>query len=150
MKLVIALILFITSSSICAQNVIIVRHAEKQQGPNPMLTEHGTQRAERLVTLLKGYDIKAVFSTSYNRTQLTATPISKVRNLPIDDYDPRDQQGLITKIRNIKGDVFIVGHSNTVPELVYLLSGKKIILDENTYDALLVINKQNIIWQSSN
>lgn len=150
MKLLFTLLFLLATSSVYAQNIIIVRHAEKEKGPDPVLTEQGTKRAQNLVTLLKDYDIKYVFSTNYKRTQLTAKPLATALGVAIKSYDPSNQALLIDEIKKTDEDIFVVGHSNTVPNLVYLLTGKKIVIDEDTFDALLIINQQGLVWKSSN
>ena len=41
----------------------VVRHAEKQGGDNPVLTQRGVKRATHIMNILKNEPIKAVFST---------------------------------------------------------------------------------------
>ena len=56
----------------------LVRHAEKQaDSKNPPLTQCGEERAKQLASLLSKAQIKSVYSTNYQRTMSTATPLSK-------------------------------------------------------------------------
>ena len=47
----------------------VVRHAEKDEGHDPHLTEEGQQRAEALVPVMADVPLVAVYATDYNRTQ---------------------------------------------------------------------------------
>lgn len=103
---------------------ILVRHAEKDYGRNPVLTDQGTERAERLKEMLKNTDLDAVFSTETNRTQLTAKPTSEDKNLIIQPYNAGLLQDFADRLkRNYKGKtVLVVGHSNTTPAMANLLT----------------------------
>ena len=128
-QIVTFLFLLYSSSSIAADNfnLYLVRHAEKQANiANPALTACGQQRAKQLATMLAKADIKAIYSTSYNRTMATAKPLALKNNLSIQHYDPRSLSALAKQLRKNKQNVLIVGHSNTTPQLAALLSNKKV------------------------
>src|SRR6188474_2029828 len=104
----------------------IVRHAEKESSTtmsaNSMtsdvpLSEAGKQRAAALKTALQKEDIKYIFSTNYIRTKSTAQPLADAINVPVEIYDPK-YPGFVNKIKSLDGNVLVVGHSNTVDDLV--------------------------------
>jgi len=125
----------------------IVRHAEKEAA-NTMtsdvpLSEAGKQRAEALKGILEKENIKYIFSTNYVRTKSTAQPLASAINIPIEIYDPKDSQ-FVSKLKSLDGNVLIVGHSNTVDDLVNQLRGKKEIngdLPDSEYGDLFVITR---------
>ena len=103
---------------------ILVRHAEKQAGKDPVLTQDGTQRANRLASMLSSVPLTAIYSTNYQRTQLTALPTSELVAVNITDYNPSELSSFAEKLKSSPhSHSLIVGHSNTTPELVSLLGG---------------------------
>ena len=62
-------------------------------------------------------------------------------NLPVIGYDPRDLESFASTLRATPGTILVVGHSNTIPELVDLLGGKPgAPIDEaSEYDRLYVV-----------
>lgn len=101
---------------------ILVRHGEKQPGDNPQLTEQGIQRAERLAKMLEHIPLNKVYSTNYQRTQLTAKPTAENHNLSVTSYDPSDLDTFSQQLLMYSGNYLIVGHSNTTAALADKLS----------------------------
>ncbi|MGH8028479.1 MAG: SixA phosphatase family protein [Arenimonas sp.] len=113
--------------------VVIVRHAEKATDDprDPTLSETGQARADALASALKGLPIAAAYATQYKRTQLTATPAAHARGIEV-TVRPVDKANETTYATDLAHDirrappgrnVLIVGHSNTVPEMVKALTG---------------------------
>jgi phosphohistidine phosphatase SixA len=129
----------------------IVRHAEKEttmttttMTSDVPLSAMGKQRAEALKTLLQNENIKHVFSTNYIRTKSTAQPLVDAIQIPIETYDPKDPQ-FVSKLKGLNGNALIVGHSNTVDDVVNELTGKKEIqgdLPDSAYGDLFVVKKK--------
>jgi broad specificity phosphatase PhoE len=126
--------------------LILVRHAEKiDDGTrNPHLSKEGKARAVRLADiLLKEHNVSAIYSTPYNRTKETASPIADSLDLEIKEYGLTDPKALVqTIIDTNKGtDVLIVGHSNTTPLLVNLSVGEQRFkqLDEKAYGDMFIV-----------
>ena len=131
----------------------IVRHAEKESSTtmsgNAMasdvpLSEEGRQRAEALKDLLRGENIKYIFSTNYIRTKSTAQPLADALNVPIEIYDQKDTS-FVNRLKSLDGNALIVGHSNTVDDLVNELAGKKEIsgdLPDSDYGDLFIVRKK--------
>lgn len=119
--------------------IYLVRHAEKASGEDPLLTTKGKERAARLSTILKEAGIDRVYSTIYQRTQLTAKPIADVLETGIMIYDPKDLKGFAAQLKNRDGSgILVVGHSNTTPTLVNELIGKTAfpMIEESEYGNL--------------
>jgi phosphohistidine phosphatase SixA len=126
----------------------VVRHAEKEPATNMsadvLLSDAGKQRAIALKDKLKNKHIAYIYSTNYARTRGTAQPLSIATGVPIENYSPGDT-AFITRLKNItKGNALIVGHSNTVDEIVNGLTGKNLLkdLDDATYGDLFIIKKK--------
>lgn len=135
-----------TTSNSQETTLIMVRHAEKMDDgtQDPSLNEKGQDRAERLAQLLqKDFDIDAVYSTPYKRTQETAKPMADYIDKQIQTYDPRDPRGFVDFLMDAKKGkaVLIVGHSNTTPYLVNLVLGENKYeqLDEKAYGDIFIV-----------
>jgi 2,3-bisphosphoglycerate-dependent phosphoglycerate mutase len=107
---------------------ILVRHAEKgNDGTNdPELAAAGVERAKKLVDIFSATNIDAFYSTKTKRTQNTIAPLAQAKGKEILIYDnqkPATVDELIAK--NLGKTIFVVGHSNTVPQLANQLLGKE-------------------------
>lgn len=130
----------------------VVRHAEKESSTmtsDVALSQAGKQRAEALKDVLRNESIKYIYSTNYIRTKTTAQPLADAINVPVQTYNPNDT-AFITTIKNLgKGNVLIVGHSNTVDDLVNKLMGTKEIagdLQDSEYGDLFVVKRKGTIY----
>jgi broad specificity phosphatase PhoE len=108
--------------------VIIFRHAEKEAATEgdvsePDISIEGQQRAVRLVKLLEKYKPARLFSTDYPRTIQTVTPLSRIKNLSIEFYEPGQLNALAEKIlaSEDRRSIAVVGHNATAFKLVNLL-----------------------------
>jgi 2,3-bisphosphoglycerate-dependent phosphoglycerate mutase len=127
----------------------ILRHAEKaivENDPDPLLSEEGFLRAERLKRMLWDSPPDVIFSSDYQRNYLTAKPLADALGIEILRYDPRDSPTLVSRIfqEHPGKKVLIIGHSNTVPGLVNILiwEDKFTDLDETEYSKLFVVKAQ--------
>lgn len=104
--------------------IYLVRHAEKMFDRDPLLTEQGMERAERLKEILKNIDLVAVYSTDTRRTQLTAAPTAADHDLKVISYDAGLLQELAERVRfaHRGKSILIVGHSNTTPAMANYLT----------------------------
>ena len=118
--------------------IYLVRHGEKlAEGKDPDLTPQGQQRAQNIAAMLSKTGIAHIFSTATNRTRQTAQPLAQANRLQVQDYDPRTPQALVAKVKMLNGAVLVVGHSNTLPELVRLFGGQPgADIGDNEYDRI--------------
>ena len=135
--------------------VFVVRHAEKALEParDPALTEAGRARAEALARLLSGAGVRAVYASQYARTQQTAEPLAKLLGVPVGVValgvkPDRPREVSEQSIRELKGRVeghageavLVVGHTNSVPDLIRELGGDVVPkMDESKFDDLFVV-----------
>lgn len=136
---VLALLLSMMSPSIALAApgmVYLVRHGEKAPDEkDPALTAQGRQRAQNIAAMLSKTGIAHVFSTPTNRTRQTAQPLAQASGVQVQEYDPRTPRALVEKVKELKGPVLIVGHSNTLSELVRLFGGEPgTEIADNEYD----------------
>jgi phosphohistidine phosphatase SixA len=103
----------------------VMRHLQKGTGEDPGLTEQGRSCAARVAEELAGSGIRAIFASRTKRAQETAAPTASRLGVAPAPYDPRDTPGLIAQVRAQPGSVLVVGHSNTVPDIVQGLGGAR-------------------------
>lgn len=127
----------------CAYKVYVVRHAEKATQPanDPPLTMEGSERAEALKETLKQKKIATIYSTNTTRTMKTGEPLAQQFNIAIIKYPGKPGAAFIDSVKQKKKNQLIVGHSNTVDDLVNMLTGRHILddLPETIYDNLFVV-----------
>ena len=80
-------------------------------------------RARTLAAILRKAAIRAVFSTPTKRTQQTAGPLAQQAGLEVQLYDAAKPALVVDRIKAMAGPTLLVGHSNTIAELVTLLGG---------------------------
>lgn len=128
--------------------IILVRHAEKEAGPDPILKSEGSIRATQLAKTLKNIDLSAIYSTQLNRTILTATPTAESKSMDIRYYDPSNLEAVATEIVSQfpNQQVLIIGHSNTNPDLLNILIGRNDyqMIPDDQYDDLFIVNVKTI------
>ena len=127
----------------------LVRHAEKAIADSTIkssdvpLSEQGVKRAESLKDKLASKAIKHIFSTNTVRTKATVEPLSKLLNISIEIYSGTDT-GFVGRLKNLDGDVLVVGHSNTVDDVVNGLMGQPVLKDlpETEFGDLFIVRKK--------
>ena len=130
-----------TSPQPITYTVYLTRHFEKTKEPNdPKLTEKGNKQAEIFASLLDNKPISTIYSTDYRRTILSAKPLATTLNLVIEKYDPRKPDALINRVTANLQDQVIVGHSNTIPDLVTRLGGLSQLLSESDYGLVFAVS----------
>ena len=124
--------------------VIIVRHAEKENtlGANPSLSEVGKARAALLRRMLSESGITAIYVTEFVRTQETAQSLAQQLGLTVTQINASDVQKLVDNLLVINSGktILVVGHSDTIPEIVNKLGGGTISpIGESELDNLFVV-----------
>ena len=129
--------------------VYIVRHAERADDgmaqaarqADPALSNAGEQRAERLAAMLGDAGVVAIYATEYRRTQDTGQPLATRLRLAVQVSPAGNPEGLVARLKAEHDDdvVLIVGHSNTVPEIIKAFGGPDVSIGESEYDSLFVL-----------
>jgi len=128
------------------ERILLVRHAEKlddwprdrELDPLWPLSEAGVRRAENMAKVLGASGIAAVYASPTTRSVQTGLPLAVLKQVEI-TVDPRTtepsrMEALIADLRRRHSEdaaILIVGHSNTIPELLVRLGATP-----ECYDAL--------------
>lgn len=104
----------------------VVRHFDTPEGVrDPDLLPEGQRRAAALATWFARDAPRAIYVSDYRRTRQTAGPLAARLGLTPIVYDPADTPGLVARVRAGPHPALIVGHSNTVPDIVEQLGGTR-------------------------
>ena len=122
-----ALLLMLPAAPAAAQHAVyVMRHLNTPAGQaDPDLLPEGQRAAEALAAWFRAEQPVAIYVTDYKRTRETAAPLAASLHLVPMIYDPADTAGLIARVRAAPGAVLIIGHSNTVPDIVAALGGTR-------------------------
>jgi broad specificity phosphatase PhoE len=124
MKRILVFIAIAFTATSCSHTYYIVRHAEKVQAQPPLqdppLTPNGEAMAQNLKNILLPKGIKHIFSTNTTRTKSTAAPLSQATGIPVAIY-AAPNAAFIAQLKAIKKNTLVVGHSNTVDDIVNAL-----------------------------
>jgi len=106
--------------------IYVTRHYDTPAGErDPDLLPQGNARADKLAKWFRGKKLKAIYVSDFKRTRQTAAPLATARRIAVETYDPRDTPTIVARARAAKAPVLIVGHSNTVPDIVQQLGGER-------------------------
>lgn len=142
--LVIAVFLFHQGLDAQAQRaIILVRHAERvDPATDSGLSKAGQERAERLATQLKDSGIKAIYTTQLKRTVQTAEYVARVIGVQPTVIPSTEQSRLIETLRTQHASevVLVVGHSNSIPEIMKALGATEpITIADDQFDDLFIL-----------
>lgn len=129
-------------------DVYVVRHLHTPKDvKDPDLTPLGRDYALRLRDWLAQKPPTAIFVSNTKRAKQTAAPTAeRYRVIPI-VYDPSDTKGLLASIRQQRGTVLVVGHSNTVPDIVAGLGGERPTpLSHEDFGEVWYLRGENETW----
>ena len=128
--------------------IFLVRHAERADttpgtsptmAADPDLSEAGRARAESLATALKDAKITAIYATKYKRTQQTAAPLAKALGLTV-NIVTGDAADVVKQLAGATGNVLVVGHSNTVPDVIKGLGvTAPVTIGDDEFDNLFIV-----------
>ncbi len=131
-----------SASNTDAGAVYIIRHLQKAKGDDPALTSEGATNAQRLAAMLADANITAVYATRTRRAMETGAPLAGQIGAQITPYDPRNPDALVAEVAAGKGSVLVVGHSNTVGDLVTRFGGNTAPeLTEQDYGTLFMVDE---------
>jgi len=172
---------FAAPQDLDAGTFLLVRHAEKEKDgtSNPNLDEAGQERATALVQVVANAAISAVYSTDLCRTAQTVDPFLATVPLPLRvqgvsgaETDPlascepalqAERKALASGVDDVAkladylkekhptDTVLVVGHSNTIPNLIEALIGAdyRVELSEDDYGDLFIVESPALFGEPS-
>ena len=89
---------------------------------------------------MKDAEISAIFTTEFKRTQETAAPTAKELHVSPTVIPANQIPALVEKLRGLKGNGLVVGHGNTIPDLLKALGIETPVkISETDYSDLFVV-----------
>ncbi len=146
---------FIYWHSTTTTTIVLVRHAEKELGAisDAPLSPVGEQRADRLAQMFGDAEpfgrIQRIYVTNTRRTQQTALRLSQRLGINSEVVDAKiESEDLAERVLNENrgGRALVVGHSNTLPDIVKALTGEKDVptIGEDEFGTLYVVTVPSI------
>ena len=107
-------------------NIYVMRHLNTPAGvTDPDLTAEGRRNALLLARWFKRERPMVIYVSSTKRAQQTAAPLAQRLGLTPKIYNPSDTPALVATILAETRTVLVVGHSNTVPDIIARLGGQR-------------------------
>lgn len=107
-------------------DIYVMRHLNTPAGAtDPDLTAEGERNALLLVSWFKRARPAVLYVSSAKRAQQTAAPLARALRITPIIYNPADTPALVAAISAETRTVLVVGHSNTVPDIIELLGGHR-------------------------
>ena len=104
----------------------VMRHLHTPAGErDPDLTDEGQRQAALLPGRLGAQPPRAIYVSTYKRTLQSAAPLAARLRLTPAVYDPADTPALVARVRSGPLPALVVGHSNTVPDIIEQLGGER-------------------------
>jgi len=139
---ILSILFALTAAANAAPVIFVVRHGEKAStgGNDPDLSLQGQKRAEALARILKDSEITSVFVTEFKRTHETAAPTAKAAQISPTIVSGKDTGALIEKLRALNGNALVVGHGNTIPDLLKAFGiAASVNIPEDDYSEIFVV-----------
>lgn len=118
--------------------LIFIRHAERDASDR--LSQAGKRRADLLRKMFGTTTIRSIFTSEFVRTKQTAAPVAQALGIaPVEistDIEAAKRQLLAAAT-----PILVVGHSNTVPDLIAALGGPADIqIEEHEFDRMFAVS----------
>lgn len=142
------LALLAPTDTITTPVVVVVRHAEKAAEParDPGLTAAGVARAAALDSMLADTKVTAILVTPFRRNRETAAVVAARHGITPTEIAvtggiAAHAAAVAAEARRVGGTVLVVGHSNTLDDVVAALGGNGAFGDlcDNQYQSVWTV-----------
>ena len=130
----------------CLATAVLVRHADVTGAGDPPLNAAGQARAQELRHVLGDAGVSAILVSPLQRTQLTAAPLAA--DLGLVPAVHADVAGAVAAIRARPASsvALVVGHTNTLPDIVAGLGGPALpAIGASDFDNLFVLSHRRLL-----
>ena len=103
----------------------VMRHLQKGEGQDPPLSDAGRANARRLIGFFAADPPRVIYVSTTRRASETAAPLARKLRAKVRRYDPGNTNAMVARVLAERGPVLVVGHSNTVPDIVEKLGGER-------------------------
>src|SRR5206468_4638886 len=104
------------------------------------LSSAGRARAEALARILKDSGITSIFTTEFKRTQETTAPTATSTHVTPTMVAAKDTAALVAKLHQLSGNALVVGHGDTIPNIIKSLGiNSAINVPDEDYSELLIV-----------
>jgi 2,3-bisphosphoglycerate-dependent phosphoglycerate mutase len=134
--------------------IVVVRHAEKElnAGADPPLSPEGQARAALLARMFADPDgsgrLDAIYVSPTMRNRMTAAPVAALLGLTPVEAPNSDSPALANRVLKDHrgGRVLVIGHSDTVNEIVEALSGVSALppIQDDQYGIMYIVSVPRI------
>jgi broad specificity phosphatase PhoE len=157
MRHLLAVVLLVLCGAVPAlaqPTVVLVRHAERadagrvqgMMASDPELSGAGKLRAGSLAKLLRDTGIRTIFTTEYKRTQQTAAPLATALAVRPTIVPSKDVVSLAQQIKSSPVNVLVVGHSNTIPDILKALGvSDPVTIGDEEYDNVFIVVRGTLV-----
>ena len=98
------------------------------------------RRADALARILKDSDITAIFTSEFKRTQETAAPTATSAHVTPTVVAAKDTAALVARLHQLNGNALVVGHDDTIPNIIKALGiNSSINIPGTDYSELLIV-----------
>jgi 2,3-bisphosphoglycerate-dependent phosphoglycerate mutase len=143
LALILSIPVVLVTHATAAPVVFVLRHAEKAStgGKDPGLSVQGQKRADALAHILKDSQITSVFVTEFKRAQETAAPTARAAHVSPTVIPANDIGALVGKLRALNSNALVVGHGNTIPDLLKALGiATPVSIPEDDYTEIFAVS----------
>ncbi len=143
LALALALVLCAACTASAQEAIYLVRHAERaDSSADSKLSDAGEARAKRLAEWLSTAHITHIYTTDLRRTIQTAMPFAATSHVSPQQSPASDTQTIRVRVAGLgpADRALIVGHSNTIPELIRAFGvTAPITIPDSEYDNIFII-----------
>jgi phosphohistidine phosphatase SixA len=123
--------------------LILIRHADRTSStnPDPPLNTKGQARAQKLIHVLGPSGIEAIYHSHFTRSRQTAQPLAAhLPGIATKQIDEALEIKNNILANHVGKAVLVIGHSDTVPELINQLSGGHMpVMNDSEFDNLFIV-----------
>jgi phosphohistidine phosphatase SixA len=120
---------------------MLIRHADVAGGgADPALSAAGSARAQELRHVLRDAGLDAIYVTRWQRTQQTAAPLAADLGITPTQVDAAVDVVAAIQARPPSSAALVIGHTNTVPDIIAGLGGPAgVTIEATEFDRLFVL-----------